>query len=178
MQAVNFDQIWLNIFSESNELQRRHLAGFKALELGWGGISKICRLTGLSHHTIDRGIREIQNGKAINSGRIRKAGGGRKKIVENNPDIITNLKKILEKNTAGDPMHFLVWTNKSLSNISDELKKMKHNISRYTVRRILLKEGYTLQSNKKSKEHCNSPESDSQFKFINSQIESFSLNYR
>ena len=174
MNKSELDSMWLNIVANSNELQRRQIAGLKALELGWGGISKVCRMTGMSHHTVDKGIREIKKGKTAQTNRIRKLGGGRKKIVKKNPKIKKDIDKILRDNTAGDPMKFLIWTNKSLSNISKELQKLNHVISRYTVRRELIKEGYTLQSNKKSKEPCKYPERDSQFKYINSQIEHFS----
>lgn len=174
MDKNQLDNIWLNILSNSNELQRRQLAAHKALEFGWGGISKVCRMTSMSHHTIDRGIKEIKTGKSVASYRIRKAGGGRKKITKKKPEIKRVLTKILKENTAGDPMKFLIWTNKSLSNISKELQKLNYTISRYTVRRELIEEGYTLQSNKKSKESCKYPERDRQFKYINSQIEHFS----
>jgi hypothetical protein len=174
MNKNQLDQMWLNILSNSNELQRRQLAAHKSLEFGWGGISKVCSMTGMSHHTIDRGIKEITTGKSAAAYRIRKTGGGRKKIIEKKPEIKKDLKKILKDNTAGDPMKFLIWTNKSLSNISKELQKLNHTISRYTVRRELIKEGYTLQSNKKSKESCKYPERDTQFRYINSQIEHFS----
>lgn len=173
MNKNELDNMWLNILTNSNELQRRQIAGLKALELGRGGISKVCTMTGMSHHTIDKGIKEIRKGKPTQTNRIRKLGGGRKNIVEKNPEIKKKLKEILKKNTAGDPMKFLIWTNKSLSNISRELHKFNHIMSRYTVRRELIKEGYTLQSNKKSKEYCKSPVRDSQFKYINSQIEQF-----
>jgi hypothetical protein len=173
MIKSELDNMWLNILANSSELQRRQIAGLKALELGWGGISKVCSITGMSHHTVDRGIKEIKKGKPATS-RIRKAGGGRKQITEKNPLIQRDIDKILRDNTAGDPMKFLIWTNKSLSNISKELQKLNHKISRYTVRRELKKENYTLQSSKKSKEYCKYPERDSQFKYLNTQIEYFS----
>ena len=174
MNKTQLDNMWLNIIANSNEIQRRQIVGLKALELGWGGISKVCRMTGMSHHTVDKGIKEVKKSKPVQANRIRKKGGGRKKIVQKNPKIKNDIQKILRDNTAGDPMKFLLWTNKSLSNIAKELKKLSHELSRYTVRRELKKEGYTLQSNKKSKEYCKYPERDSQFKYINSQIESFS----
>ena len=174
MNKGELDDMWLNIVANSNELQRRQIAGLKALEIGWGGISKVCRMTGMSHHTVDKGVREIKRNKPPQTNRIRKAGGGRKKIVKKNPKIKEDIDKIMRDNTAGDPMKFLIWTNKSLSNISKQLQKLNHTISRYTVRRELIKEGYALQSNKKSKESCKYHERDSQFRYINSQIGNFS----
>lgn len=173
MGGSKFDQMWLNVLHNSNEMQRRQLAALKALELGWGGISKVRQMTGMSHNTIDKGILELKQGKAAGQNRVRRTGGGRKRIVDKIPRVKDDIERIMRGNTAGDPMRFLVWTNKSLENISKELKKIGHKISRYTVRRALLKEGYTLQSNKKSKEYCNSPKRDSQFKYINDQIEGF-----
>jgi hypothetical protein len=174
MDESKLDRLWLNVFRGSNERQRRHLAALKALELGWGGVSKVCRMTGMSHNTVDRGVDELEQGKNVQGDRVRVAGGGRKKIVDKDPEIKDNIERILRDNTVGDPMLFLLWTNKSLNNISKELKKEKHSISRYTVRRFLLEHGYTLQSNKKSKEHANSPRRDSQFRYINEMVGKFS----
>jgi len=75
MNNPELDHMWLNILANSNELQRRQIAGLKALEIGWGGISKVCRMTGMSHHTVDKGVREIKRNKPPQTNRIRKAGG-------------------------------------------------------------------------------------------------------
>jgi hypothetical protein len=173
MQNSELNQMWLNILANSNERQRRQIAGLKALEFGWGGVSKVCNMTGMSHHTVDKGIMEIKKGKLREGKRIRKRGGGRKKIFQKNKNIKKYMTKILKDNTAGDPMKFLKWTNKSLQNISKELKELNQATSRYTVRRELIQQGYTLQSNKKSKESGKSEERDSQFRYINTQIEKF-----
>ncbi len=163
---------WLNILNNSNEAQRRHLAGLRALELGWGGVTKVCELTGMSHHTIRKGMVEVKKRGGI-LGRIRKVGGGRKQLVKQDKKLQKDFENILEDNTAGDPMKFLRWTNKSLSTIATALQKKNHTISRYTVRRLLKIENYTLQSNKKSKEQGNQPERDAQFMYINKTIKRF-----
>lgn len=171
MNKNELDNMWLNILANSNELQRRQIAGLKALEFGWGGVTKVCMMTGMSHHTINRGVKEIKSGKSKTSSRIRKIGGGRKKIIDTSPTLKYDIEKILADNTAGDPMKFLLWTNKSLDTITKCLHKKKYRISRYTVRREILKQNYSLQSNKKSKEGKSSKERDSQFKYINDQVE-------
>jgi len=161
--------------SSLNEVDSRNYLGLWAIELGWGGVSKVNKLTGKSVNTIRKGIREIKSGKNIKSetGRLRKKGGGRKKIVEKNPEIERIIENILEENTAGDPMSKLRWTNKSTYSITNELKNKGQNISEDTTGRVIKKLGYSLQVNIKSKESGSSEERDSQFRYINEQVKMF-----
>jgi transposase len=167
------DKLWLKVFSDLNELQRRRFAAQRALELKWGGVSHVCKLTGMSHHTVKKGILEITSKKMADSSRLRKKGGGRKKIVDKAPKVLKEIKRILEDTTAGDPMSSLKWTNKSTYAIAAELKTNNAKISEDTVRRILKQEKYSLQLNKKSREGGNSVERDSQFVYINKQVRTF-----
>ena len=59
MKRTDLDSIWLSTLYQCNEVQRRRLAAVKVLELGRGGLSEVCRLTGMSHHTVIKGIGEI-----------------------------------------------------------------------------------------------------------------------
>lgn len=170
MKKENTNKLWLLALSECNEVQRRRLAGVKAIEMGWGGLLHVCKVTGMSHHTVIKGMIEVRNTKRKTSKRIRKIGGGRKKIIEKNPEIKSEIKKILEGNTAGDPMSGLKWTNKSTYTIAEELKLKGKNISEVTAGRIIKEEGYTLQLNKKSKENGSPEERDSQFRYINEKL--------
>lgn len=162
--------------STLNELDARHYVALWAMELGWGGISKVRKLTGRSMDTIRKGVREIED-KSTSSlksqGRLRKEGGGRKKIVQKNPEVKKNIEAILEETTAGDPMSSLKWTNKSTYAIAREISLGGKNISEDTVQRIVKQLGYTLQSNIKSKEAGSSEERDLQFRYINEQVKSF-----
>jgi hypothetical protein len=167
------DNLWLKTLSECNEVQRRRLAGVKAIEIGRGGVIRVCKLTGMSHHTVIKGMREVRNKKRHSLARIRKEGGGRKKIVDKNPDVKKEIENILEENTAGDPMSKLKWTNKSTYTIADELKNKNQNVSEVTVGRIIKQLGYSLQANVKSKENGSSTERDSQFRYINEQVKIF-----
>jgi hypothetical protein len=165
----------LNYLSNLNEVDSRNYLGLWAIEEGWGGISKISKLTGKSMDTIRKGISEINLGKNIKTetGRLRKEGAGRKKIADKNPEVKRVIENILEENTAGDPMSKLKWTNKSTYTIADELKKMNKNISEDSIGRIIKQLGYSLQTNIKSKENGSSQERDSQFKYINEQVKIF-----
>ena len=104
----------LNYLATLNEFDARHFIALWATELGWGGISKVSKLTKKSMNTIRKGISELGKlSKFKENGRLRRKGGGRKKIIEKNPEIERIIENILEENTVGDPMSKLRWTNKS-----------------------------------------------------------------
>ena len=173
MKKENTEKLWLMTLSECNEVQRRRLAGIKAIEMGRGGILYVCKLTGMSHHTVIKGMREVRNTKREPITKLRKEGGGRKTIIEKNPEVKKDIENILEENTAGDPMSKLKWTNKSTYTIAKELTSKGKNISEVTTGRIIKQLGYSLQANIKSKESGSSEERDSQFRYINKQVKIF-----
>ena len=143
----------LHYLSSLNEVDARQYVGLWAIELGWGGISKVNKITNKAMDTIRKGIKEIESKKNIKQeGRLRRKGGGRKNIVEKIPEVRKDIENILEENTAGDPMSKLKWTNKSTYTIANELKNKNQNVYEDTVGRIIKKLGYSLQVNIKSKE--------------------------
>ena len=102
------------MFRTLNEFQARLFAADKALDLGRGGISRLAALTGLSRTTITKAVEELgSSGKLVNpgEGRVRRVGGGRRKVEGVDPGIRDLLEKILEETTAGDPMSLLRWTS-------------------------------------------------------------------
>jgi hypothetical protein len=52
--------------------------------MGHGGDRKISDLLGLDPHTVAKGRRELFSG-SVPRGRIRKAGGGRKRVEKKRP---------------------------------------------------------------------------------------------
>jgi hypothetical protein len=67
-----------------DEKQRRLYAGLESLRLGPGGDRKIAELLGVHSDTVARGRRELLGGD-IDSGRVRRAGGGRKALKKKRP---------------------------------------------------------------------------------------------
>src|SRR5512143_698887 len=63
-----------------DERWRRLFAGFWATAYGRGGIEHLAVITGLSRTTIRRGKKEFQQPGSSDPTRIRKPGGGRKRI--------------------------------------------------------------------------------------------------
>jgi transposase len=166
---------WMKVFVCLNEGQKRWFAASKSIEIGYGGISKVSRVTGLSRTTITQGCKELSKKTIadIPSEKIRVDGGGRKKTSEDKL-LVKEIGEILAETSAGDPMTRLRWTCKSTRVISNDLKKEGYNISHMGVARILRSEGYSLQSNKKMLSGKNHPDRDAQFKQINRLVSCFS----
>jgi len=165
---------FLKAMSGADPVQTRRFAAAKALEIGWGGISKVSAITGLSRKTIDKGIQELDNKDELKlPERLRKPGGRRKKAENKDLTLMNHLEDIMKESTAGDPMSLLKWTYKSTYAIADELQLKGHSVSHDTVRRLLKESGYSLQANKKTLEGKSVPERDSQFRYINMQAAKF-----
>ena len=136
---------WLKVFGTLNEFQARLFVADKALDLGRGGISRLSALTGLSRTTITKAVEELQSGKLVSpgEGRVRRVGGGRKKVEGVDPGVRVQLAKILEETTAGDPMSPLRWTSKSTRTMAEELTRLGHPVTWVTVARCLDDLGYS-----------------------------------
>lgn len=166
------DKFLLAILDKLNEAQSRWYVAREAIARGWGGITAMQELTGMSRPTILRGIRELKEGK-LPEDRVRKPGGGRRPLEKEDPKLIETLEKIMNENTAGDPMGPLRWTHKSTRSIAEELCRQGHHVGASTVRRRLREMDYSLQANRKDKEGYSPPERDEQFRYINKQVKNF-----
>jgi hypothetical protein len=62
-------------------------------------------------------------------GRIRRAGAGRKKIVEHDPRLLVSLDRLIEPETRGDPQNPLRWICKSTRNLAVQLTRQQHPVS-------------------------------------------------
>lgn len=155
-----------------NEKQRRVLAAAEAKSYGRGGIQTVARITGLSRQTIYRGLEDLEAGES--SERVRKPGGGRKKLRNQNPELITSIEELIDPVTRGDPDSPLRWTCKSLRNLEESLVKAGYSVSYRTVARILTELEYSLQANRKTSEgKKDHPDRDEQFQYINKQAKRF-----
>ena len=71
-------------FSLLDEKQRRLYAGLESLKLGYGGDRRIGEFIGMDPHTVAKGRRELLE-QDLEVDRIRKAGGGRKRVEKKRP---------------------------------------------------------------------------------------------
>lgn len=156
-----------------DERARRLMAATEARAAGRGGISAVSRATGVSRPVIRQGLRELDGSQPAVIGRVRKEGGGRKRIVDVDPSLKRDLERLVEPTTRGDPETPLRWTCKSLRNLTEELNRMGHQISHPVVGQLLDELGYSLQANRKTEEGKDHPDRDAQFEHINTKVKRF-----
>jgi hypothetical protein len=154
-----------------DERGRRRFAAAEALAAGRGGVMVVSRITGVARSTIGRGLAELRGQRpAAPSGRVRRAGGGRKALTHSDPTLLDDLKGLVDASTRGDPMSPLRWSAKSLRNLAAELGALGHEVSHHLVGSLLRQLGYSLQANRKTLEGSKHPDRDAQFNYINDQV--------
>ncbi len=162
-----------------NEKSRRSVAASLAMSIGFGGISQVSKASRLSRPAIYAGIKELKNPEAsvLSNERQRKVGAGRTLAEKQDSTLISDLDRLIEPHTSGNPMNPLRWVNKSLRILSIQMNKQGHKTSRTLISRLLKNMGYTLQSNRKSKEvSSQDPDRNAQFEYISEKAKEFQLN--
>ncbi len=150
-----------------DERGRRVVAASEALAIGWGGVAAVARATGLSRAVIEDGIKELTGAMpGAAPGRIRRPGGGRKKLADTDPTVRTDLERLVEPTTRGDPESPLRWTCKGVRRLATELQALGHQVSHQWVAEALRDLGYSLQANRKTREGGDHPDRDAQFAHI------------
>jgi Rhodopirellula transposase DDE domain len=155
------------------ERARRIWAATEARAAGRGGITLVARATRIAYSTIRRGLQELEARVPIDPRRIRRPGGGRKRTLEKDPTVLTDLEGLVEPTASGHPMSPLRWTSKSVRHLAGVLQAMGHRVSRQLVAELLVAAGYSLQANRKTREGTNHPDRDAQFRYINQQVQRF-----
>jgi hypothetical protein len=156
-----------------DERQRRVVAGACARMLGRGGVSAVARSGGLARNTVITGANEITVGAVAPSPRVRKEGGGRKRLIDKDPNLLLELDDLVSPEARGDPMSPLRWTAKSTYHLAEALAAKGYDISAGTVGDLLAEMGYSLQGTSKQKEGAQHVDRDAQFHYINDTAGSF-----
>ena len=175
-RTAKADRHWLRVLGTLNEAQARIFVAQKALEEGRGAVSRLARLTSMSRPTILKGMAELEAGRLPGrpeNGRIRARGGGRKRLEDADPHVKRVLARLVEASTAGDPMSYLLWTNKLTRHLAEDLARQGYTVSHVTVARCLRELGYSLQANVKTIEGTQHPDRDAQFRYLNDQVGRF-----
>ena len=161
----------LSSFLDEKSKRLYHAAESKVI--GHGGIAIVSKATGVSRTTISKGLKQLREPKSIDTKRIRKKGGGRKKAISKMPEIKTELAKLIEPALRGEPDSPLLWTSKSLRKLSNELKMKGLNVSHNVVGKILKDEGFSLQANRKTDEGKGHPDRNAQFEYIHEKVTNY-----
>jgi hypothetical protein len=160
-----------------NEKTRRIWAAIEARSLGWGGVTQVAIATGLSRTTIHAGMRLLEEQDGVktedDSSRIRSNGGGRKLLEEQDAMLLSDLESLIEPMTLGDPESPLKWTSKSVVKLAATLNLGGNRISPKSVYNLLESIGYSLQSNRLTREGSSHIDRDDQFLHISSLIKHF-----
>jgi hypothetical protein len=168
MLAAKFEVI----FPHLDERQRRLVMGAEARVLGHGGIAAVARAADVREATVSRGVDELEADEEP-LGRVRRPGGGRKRLVEIDSGLRPALLALVEPDERGDPMSPLRWTTKSTRKLAAELTRQGHKVSADTVADLLREEGFSLQGNAKTLEGRQHPDRDAQFRYINERAKQY-----
>src|SRR6516162_11366948 len=141
-QARNARERYREMAPVLNEQSLRRFVAMEARALGRGGVSLMSRISGLARSTIYHGLSDIRDHVSAPSGRVRKPGAGRKKKSSEEPTLVADLKSLVEPATRGDPMQPLLWTTRSLRNLTKELVGKGHKVCPTVVGDLLRSMGY------------------------------------
>lgn len=161
---------YIALVAELDERGRRVWAATEALSLGWGGIAAVAQATGISDRTIRNGIGEINTGNAAPADRQRRSGGGRSAREVEQPELMAALAALVEPDARGDPMSPLRWSCKSTRTLADELDRQGFVVGHTKVGQLLKRQGYSLQTNRKTREGKQHPDRNAQFAHINRRV--------
>ena len=87
--------------------------------------------------------------------------------------MLSDLLRLVEPATLGDPERPLKWVSKSHAKLAAALQAMGHAVSPQSVGRLLQRIGYSRQGNAKAEEGRQHPDRDAQFEHINSRVLEF-----
>ncbi len=173
MEKLSIEQEYHQMQTMLNEKQWRQYLGAEAKRRG--STREVAHEAGVSMNTVKRGLKELEAGESYRPGeRIRKPGGGMKKLVETDATLLADLEQELEP--KGDPMSLVRWTTKSLHHLVQALAAKGHRIQKSALAEILHDLGFSLHGNKKSIEGTSHPDRDAQFHHINSTCKAFEQN--
>lgn len=165
------------ILPHLNESLRRKYLASEAIALGQGGIKTVSLISGTHRNTISLGIRELRAGDSPGSSgqtetspkvRIRAKGGGRKSLLEKQPELPEALERLTDSDSSGESSGPLRWTIKSLRTLAAELQKEGFVIHKDKAGDYLKQLGFSIQQNQKMKQ--SGPEAEKrkeQFRHIN-----------
>jgi transposase len=144
------------LFPHLDERQRRLLMAAEARVLGHGGVRAVARAASVSETTVRKGVSELEADEEP-LGRVRRPGGGRKRVADLDPGLRPALLALVGPGERGDPMSPLRWTVKSTRTLARELARSGHKVSADTVADLLREEGFSLQVNAKTIEGSQHP---------------------
>ena len=94
---------WDAVGSHLDERGRRLFAAAEVRTAGRGGLAIVSKITGLARSTINRGEDDL-DAAPLPKGQVRRTGGGRKAVSQNDPGLVAELERLVEPARLADPM--------------------------------------------------------------------------
>ena len=133
--------------SQLNECQKRQFLGTEALALGRRGVCEVTQFFGVSKTTVYNSINEIKSGYSPEPGRIRRPGGGRKRLLASHPEWFEAFNLVIGPRIAGLPQNEeVIWVSMSAPEIARKMADKGCEVSEYIVRQILEQLGFRRRS--------------------------------
>ena len=155
-----------------DERGRRLFAAAEVRSVGAGGIAAVARATGIARSTIGRVLKDLDE-PPLPSGQVRRSGSGRRPLTDKDTTLLEDLRRLVEPLSSGDPMRPLLRVSKSRAKLAQALGEMGHAISENTVRKLLIRLGYSRQVNRKANDGHQRADRDAQFQHINERVLDF-----
>ena len=162
----------MKYMSQLNEKLKRRFLATKAVPLGRHGVTWVAEASGVNRDTIYKGIHELKADEQTPKGRVRKPGGGKKRLLGKEPVLLEVFDDIVEAHTAGLPQDDSVrWVSLTIPQIRGIFKERGIDISDYHVRQMVAVRGFKKRSFVKSRTLKDDKDRDAQFRKINSLTE-------
>jgi len=175
--SCEIEETMKKFYETLSEKDRRRYAAIEALKLGHGGQKYICEVLDCDAGTVKRGSEELQKDSEIPKDRIRKTGGGGKKIIEKIENIDEVFLEILRDDTAGSPMDAEIkWTNLGYKAISKAFEERGYKVSEHVVKQLLKKHKYVKRKMQKTKTVKETAQRNEQFENIKELREKYAQN--
>jgi hypothetical protein len=161
---------WETLGCKLDERGQRLFAANEVQAAGHGALKIVSEITGLARSTINRGEDDLDAGP-LPEGRVRRKGGGPKPLSERDPTLVSDLQRLAEPATMGDPVRPLKWVSKSPAKLAAALVEGGHEVSPNTVAKLLEEKlEYSRQFNRKTHEGASHPDRNAQFEHINAAV--------
>ena len=154
-------------FDTLREKDKRRYAAVEAAKFGPGGLAYVSRILGIDPKTIRQGEADLRRVPDVPPDRVRRPGGGRKKKIDQTPEIVEDFQKVLHEHTAGSPVEpGVVWTDLTAADVAQKITELGKPVSVHIVDQLFELFDFSRRKAQKSLPMKESKDRDQQFGII------------
>jgi len=155
------------VYDSFSEKDKRLYAAIEVKKLPYGGFSYISNILDCSPPTLYEGLKELETLEERPQDRVRRPGGGRKRIIEITEQIDEVFLAVVGEHTAGDPMREkVIWTDLRPAEVAELMCQSGIEVTAWVVEQLFEKHGYARRSALKSVSTGASEQRNEQFENI------------